>query len=75
MRLDDAIERDPNIVSGALCFKGTRVPVQTLFDHLEADQIEEFYEDFPGVTHEMVEAVLRASSKLLEENIPLAKSA
>ena len=37
------LSRDPDIMSGALCFKGTRVPVQTLFDYLEgSSSLEEF---------------------------------
>lgn len=46
-------------LSGALRFKGTRVPVSTLFEHLEAGiSLEEFVEDFPGVTKDQISAVL-----------------
>lgn len=46
-------------LSGALRFKGTRVPVSALFQHLEAGvSIEEFMEDFPGVAKEQILAVL-----------------
>lgn len=56
-------------MSGAPCFAGTRVPVQSLFDHLEAgDSLEAFLVDFPGVTREQAIAVLELSrSKLLDE--------
>jgi uncharacterized protein (DUF433 family) len=59
-------------MSGAPCFAGTRVPVQSLFDHLEAgDALESFLEDFPGVTREQAVAVLELSrSKLLDELVP-----
>jgi len=70
MKLEDALERNPEIVSGTLCFRGTRVPVKTLFDHLEVGHLEQFYRDFPGVTIDMVEAVLRESNMLLNERIP-----
>jgi len=70
MKLEDAVERNPEIVSGTLCFRGTRVPVKTLFDHLEVGQLEQFYRDFPDVTTDMVEAVLRESNMLLNERIP-----
>jgi uncharacterized protein (DUF433 family) len=50
---------DPEVMGGALVFCGTRVPVQTLLDYLEAgDSIEEFLEGFPSVTYEKVRAFL-----------------
>jgi uncharacterized protein (DUF433 family) len=60
---------NPQRMSGAPCFAGTRVPVQSLFDHIEAgDTIETFLEDFPGVTKGQAIAVLELSrSKLLDE--------
>jgi uncharacterized protein (DUF433 family) len=56
-------------MSGAPCFAGTRVPVQSLFDHLEAGvPLEEFLDDFPGVIREQAVAVLELSrSRLLDE--------
>ena len=53
---------DPEILGGTLVFLGTRVPVQSLFDHLEAgDSIDEFLKGFPAVKREQVIAVLEAS--------------
>lgn len=53
------VERIPDKVSGAWLFKGTRVPVQALFENLEAGAtIDEFLEWFPGVTRAQVETVL-----------------
>ncbi len=50
---------DPEILGGTPVFKGTRVPVQSLFDHLEAgDSIDDFLEGFPSVKREQVIAVL-----------------
>ncbi len=54
--------RDPEIMSGALCFSGTRVPVKNLFDYLEgSSSLEEFLEDFPSVSRERAVAVLEAA--------------
>ena len=51
--------QDPNILGGEPVFKGTRVPVKSLFDHLEAgDSIEQFLEGFPSVHREQVIALL-----------------
>ena len=51
---------DPDILGGALVFKGTRVPVRSLFDHLKAgDSIEDFLEGFPSVKRSQVLAVLK----------------
>jgi len=60
--------RDPEIMGGAAVFCGTRVPVQTLMDHLEAgDSIGDFLEGFPTVTREQVVAFLEdAKNRLLE---------
>ena len=50
---------DPEIHSGTPVFAGTRVPVKTLFDHLEAgDSLEVFLDDFPSVSRELAIAVL-----------------
>jgi uncharacterized protein (DUF433 family) len=54
------IATDPEIMSGAPCFAGTRVPVKNLFDYLERDySVEEFLADFPSVEREQVVAVLK----------------
>ena len=53
---------DPEIMSGALCFKGTRVPVKNLFDYLEGcSSLVDFLNDFPSVTRESAVAVLEAA--------------
>ena len=54
-----AIERDPEKVSGAWVFRGTRVPVAALFENLrEGSTIEQFLEWFPGVERWQAESVL-----------------
>ena len=56
------ISQNPDIMSGALCFAGTRVPVQNLFDYLEgSSSLEEFVEDFPSVQREVAVAVLESA--------------
>ena len=57
---------DPEILSGTPVFTGTRVPVDTLYDYLEAgDGIGEFLTDFPGVTREQVIALLELNRHAL----------
>jgi uncharacterized protein (DUF433 family) len=51
--------RDPEVMGGTPVFCGTRVPVQTLIEYLEAgDSIDRFLEGFPSVTREQVIAFL-----------------
>ena len=69
----DYIFRDPEIMSGALCFKGTRVPVQNLFDYLEgSSSLEDFLADFPSVSREAAIAVLEAAKVRLSADAPAA---
>jgi uncharacterized protein (DUF433 family) len=57
---------DPEIHSGTPVFVGTRVPIKTLFDHLEAgDSLEVFLEDFPSVSRELAVAVLEQARAAL----------
>lgn len=59
MGADDLITIDPEILCGAPVFKGTRVPVKTLFEYLENDySLEEFLECFPSVTRDLARKVL-----------------
>lgn len=55
----DIISINPEILAGTHVFRGTRVPVETLFDHLESGiTIDAFLDDFPSVTREQVIQVL-----------------
>lgn len=59
---------DTDICGGVPVFKGTRVTVKTLFDHLEDSSLDEFLKGFPTVFREQAEAVIElASNKLLSE--------
>ena len=60
------VSRDPAVMSGALCFTGTRVPVQSLFDYLEGpSSLDEFLDDFPSVSRAAAVAVLEAARERL----------
>lgn len=61
-----AVERVPDRVSGAWVFKGTRLPVTTLFENLEAGaSVDEFLQWYEGVTREQVLEVLRHAERSL----------
>ena len=61
-----AVERIAGKVSGAWLFKGTRVPVASLFENLEdGATVDNFLEWFPGVTRQQVEAVLKHTEQSL----------
>jgi len=67
---------DPEIMGGTPCFWGTRVPIQTLLDYVEAgDSIDEFLEDFPTVGHEKVIAFLEDSTALIIQEAAYAGAA
>ena len=66
MNVADLITVDPDILGGTPVFKGTRVPVKSLFEYLEDDySLEEFLECFPSVTREMARNVLERSEAAL----------
>lgn len=48
--LNDLVWVDAERLSGAPCFKGTRVPVQALIDHIEGNSPEDFLAGFPSVS-------------------------
>ena len=60
------ITRDPAILGGTPVFRGTRVPVQALFDYLEGgDTLEDFLQGFPTVSREAAVAALEEAKELL----------
>ena len=64
--LSKILHSDPEILGGTPVFVGTRVPVQSLFDHLEAgESIDDFIEGFPSVRREQVIALLERSRQEL----------
>ena len=64
---------DPEIHSGSPVFRGTRLPIKTLFDHLEAgDSLAVFLDDFPSVSKELAVAVLEQARAALTPDAHLA---
>lgn len=60
---------DPEVHSGTPVFQGTRVPIKTLFDHLEAgDALEVFLDDFPSVSRDLAVAVLEQARASLSSD-------
>jgi uncharacterized protein (DUF433 family) len=62
------VSRNPDVMGGASVFRGTRVPVQTLLDYLQAgESIDDFLAGFPSVTRDQVVSFLKtAKDSLLE---------
>ena len=55
---------DPEVMGGTPVFSGTRVPIQTFIEYLEAgDSIDEFLEGFPSVTWDQVIAFLKETER------------
>jgi uncharacterized protein (DUF433 family) len=66
MQSSDLITVDPDVLGGTPVFKGTRVPVKTLFEYLENNySLEEFLKCFPSVTRDMARRVLERSETVL----------
>jgi uncharacterized protein (DUF433 family) len=66
MKATNFVEVNPKKMSGTPVFRGTRVPIQNLFDCLEdGETLEQFLEQFPTVTREQVSGVLELSKERL----------
>jgi uncharacterized protein (DUF433 family) len=62
------INSDPEVLGGTPVFSGTRVPIKSLFDHLESgDSIDDFLEGFPSVSRDQVIALLEISQERVLE--------
>jgi uncharacterized protein (DUF433 family) len=62
-----AVERDPQKVSGAWVFRGTRVPVSALFENIEGGAtVDQFVQWFPGVAREQIDAVLEHAARSVQ---------
>ena len=65
-RKQAVVVSDPEILSGAPCFAGTRVPVRILFEHLTGNEtLETFLDDFPSVTRDQAIRVLEKSKQTI----------
>jgi uncharacterized protein (DUF433 family) len=66
LRAESVIVQDADILSGEPVFRGTRVPFQALLDYLEGgDTLDEFLEQFPGVSRAAAVAALEEAKALL----------
>ena len=66
MERESVIVSDPEILGGTPCFRGTRVPVDSLIDYLEGgDTLDEFLDNFPSVTRDAAIAALEEAKTLL----------
>jgi uncharacterized protein (DUF433 family) len=60
-----AITIDPETMGGTPVFTGTRVPIQSLFDWLETETLDEFLDNFPTVNREQALEVLRLAERMV----------
>jgi uncharacterized protein (DUF433 family) len=68
------VHSDPDILGGIPVFVGTRVPVKSLYDHLEAgDTLDEFLESFPSVSREQAVAALELGRSMTEAHAATAR--
>ena len=66
MKRKSVVVSNPEIMGGTPCFRGTRVPVDSLIDYLEAgDTLDEFLDNFPTVSREAAIAALEEAKALL----------
>ena len=71
--MSSVINIDPKILGGTPVFKGTRVPIVSLFDHLRGGySIEYFLEDFPTVSREQVDKLLEEAQSMALSGTPAA---
>jgi uncharacterized protein (DUF433 family) len=64
--MESVISRNPEIMGGEPCFRGTRVPFQNLLDYIEhGHTLDDFLEQFPGVTRAMAIAALESAKESL----------
>jgi len=70
--LKDILTSNPEVVSGAVCFKGTRVPVEIFFDYISTGYtLDRFLHGFPSVSRHQAMAVLDWQSKESKKSIGL----
>ncbi len=69
MNESELFDRNPEVVSGALVFKGTRVPVDVLFESLlGGSTLDEILEDFPSIGRDRAEAAIRLAQQSLHRD-------
>lgn len=76
MEAGQIVSRDSSVVSGALVFAGTRVPVQMLVDYLKAGEtLDPFLDGFPSVSREQAERFLEQAVQKVEAETADARAA
>ncbi len=67
MKKEQIISRNPKVMGGTLVFAGTRVPVESLIQHLTAgDSLNKFLDDFPTVSREQAVAYLKMTLEAVD---------
>ena len=67
MKKEQIVSRNPKVMNGALVFAGTRVPVESLIQHLTAgDSLNELLDDFPTVSREQAVAYLKMTLEVVD---------
>jgi uncharacterized protein (DUF433 family) len=75
MKIELVCHRHPQIMGGTPVFVGTRVPVRTLFEYMKAgDSLDEFLDDYPGVSREQAVAALQHAAEALLRDVPRANT-
>ena len=73
MNIKDVVDVNPERMSGAPCFTGTRVPISHLFEYIErCETLDEFLRQFPSVTRVQALAALEMSKEFLLANYEIA---
>ena len=73
MTLEQIVHRDPEILGGTPVFRGTRVPIRSLFDYLEGGKtLDEFLRQFPSVRREQAISLLELARENLAADAPAA---
>lgn len=67
------VHSDPEVLSGTPVFVGTRVPLQSLIDHLAGgDSLDEFVRQFPSVRREQAQDALALAAAALRDRLGVA---
>jgi uncharacterized protein (DUF433 family) len=75
MKLEEIVHRDPDILGGMLVFRGTRVPMRSLFDYLEGGDTLDEFRQFPSVRREQAVSLLDLACETLAADAPVARRA
>ena len=75
MTLEEALWQDPERMNGTVCFRGTSFPVSILFDYLQLGDLVGFFDGYPDVSRDMVEAILKSSLASVESSFGMRRTA